>query len=293
MKKVLSFYYDLNPINIHQNNKYYKFNIDNIHYILLKVIDTSNIDEIYKINLYLNQRGINNIQIIINKNNSILTFYNNNYYILMKTSSNLNIKITLNDIIYFNQITSNINHINNWYKLWINKMDYFSYQIKELSKKYPKLKESFNYFQGYVETGIQLLVNLNIKNNESCICHNRIKKDDTLFELYNPLNFIIDNKVRDSAEFFKGLINEDPYPLIENYLLNNNLSDDEIRLFFIRLLYPSFYFDIYEEIIKNNKDDSLIDNVINKSEKYEKLIKKTYILIKNICYLPEIEWLVK
>ena len=173
---------------------------------------------------------------------------------------------------------------NNWYEMWINKIDYFEYRIDELKNKYPLVKETFNYFSGYVETAISLLINLQIKSN-LCICHDRIKTNYTLYDLYNPFNFIIDNNMRDIAEYFKE---KKDFKIIEQYIKNNRFTNEELQLFFIRMLYPTFYFDIYEQIIQNE------ENIINIDiEEYEELIKKTYTLLKSICPLPEIDWLTR
>lgn len=295
MKNVLLYYYNLESDNIHQINKVYKFNIKNDHYTLFEINETQHIKEIYELSIYLQQRGIYTNQIVLNNQNNIITNVNQINYVLLKSHGDLNKIVNFNDIIQFNNITTGIDYNfkirNDWYNLWINKIDYLEYQVNELENKYPLIKESFNYFSGLVETGISLLINMNIKYSK-CICHNRIKKDTTLFDLYNPFNFIIDNKVRDVSEYIKDIfMYQDPYPIIENYV--TNLSESELQLFFIRMLYPSFYFDAYEEIIKNKLSEEKIKKIINKANDYQLLLKKTYTLIKNICSLPEIDWLIK
>lgn len=291
MKNALLYYYNLEPNNIHQINKIYKFNINNDYYVLSE-INVKDINDIYNLSIYLNKKGIYTNQIIINNQNSLITIINQINYVLIKSTGNLDKVVELNDIVQFNSITKGIDKkIDSWYQLWINKLDYFEYQINELENKYPLIKESFNYFSGLVETGIELLINLPIKNN-LCVCHKRIKKNTTLFDLYNPINFIVDNNIRDASEYFKALfMDEDPYPLIQIYV--KKLSEDELKLFFIRMLYPSFYFDTYEEIIEDKLPEIEIKKIINKIPDYELLLKKTYTLIRNICFLPEIDWLIK
>ena len=41
--------------------------------------------------------------------------------------------------------------------MWIRKIDYFEYQISQFGKKYPIIRESFNYYVGLAENGISLL----------------------------------------------------------------------------------------------------------------------------------------
>lgn len=289
MKNALKYYYNLNPVDIHQINKMYKFSINNEYYYLFEVKENTNINNIYNLNVELNKRSIYRVQIVLNNQNNIITFISQVNYVLIKSPINLDKTITLDDILFFNNITKGINYNfnrrDNWYSLWINKIDYFEYQINELENKYPLIKERFNYFAGLTETAISLIINLEPKPI-LCISHNRIKKNTTLFDLYNPFNFIIDSNMRDIAEYFK-----DNSSNIENYIKNSKLTQDELRLLFIRILYPSYYFDIYEEIIENNINEEEIKK-ININE-YEKLIKKTYILLKDICLLPDIDWLIK
>ena len=300
MKNVINYYYNLNPEEIRQVNKMYKFKINNDFYTLMEIEnDIKKINEIYEISIELNIRGIYTHTIITNLQNSIITYINNNAYVLLKTYSKMEEEINLKNVIEFSNITTNIIKNDslkrdNWYQLWINKIDYFEYQINQIGKKYKLIRESFSYYAGILETGISLLVNTKLTNITLSICHNRIRKNDTLFDLYNPFNFIIDSKVRDVAEYFKEQFKyNDPYESIIKYLEYNNLTDDEIRLFYIRMFYPSFYFDLYEEIISSSKEEKEIKKIIDKAEEYELLLKKLYIYINNKIALPEIEWIKK
>ena len=71
------------------------------------------------------------------------------------------------------------------------------------------------------------------------------------------------------------------------------LTRYEYLMFFIRMLYPSFYFDLYEDIMHYNKDEKLLIPAIEHINEYEILLKKLYIFIGNIVTLPEIEWIKK
>lgn len=300
MKNALNYYYNLNPNNIHKKEKMYKFIYDDNYYTLLDITDNNkNLTEVYNLSIELNRKGIYTHQIILNNQNKIETYINDNIYVLLKTYGKMDQIIKIADIINFSLITSNIDlntkiKRDNWYQLWINKMDYFEYQISQINKKYPILAESFCYFEGIVETGISLLANEKLEYKSLCIAHNRIKKKDTLFDFYNPFNFIIDSKVRDVAEYIKECIkDENQYNLIEENLNTMNLRDEDYKMFFIRLLYPSFYFDVYEEIIDNKKEEIEIKKIIDKIDIYENIIKRTYNYIKKMSSLGEIEWIKK
>ena len=64
-------------------------------------------------------------------------------------------------------------------------------------------------------------------------------------------------------------------------------------LFFVRLFYPSFYFDVYEQIVENNCDEQKILDAIEKTPLYEKLIKDVYAYLSNYINIPDIEWIKK
>jgi len=300
MKNALNYYYNLNPNNIYKKDNMYKFEHDNEYYTLLDITNNNkNLNDIYNMTIELNRKGIYTHQIILNSQNSIETYINNNKYVLLKTYGKMDETIKIEDIINFSIITSNLNlstkiKKDNWYQLWINKMDYFEYQISQFGKKYPLLTESFSYFEGITETGISLLVFEKVEDNSLCISHNRIKTKDTLFDFYNPFNFIIDVKIRDVAEYIKDFLKkEDPSFLIEQYLKNIKLTDTEYKLFFIRLLYPSFYFDTYEDIIDGKIEETEINKIIERINVYKKIIKQTYQYIQSVSTLNEIEWIKK
>lgn len=298
MKNALNYYYDLYPNDIYIKDKMYKFIYNNEYYTLLDITNnTKDLNEIYNLTIELNRNGIYTHQIILNNQNNIGTYINNNIYVLLKTYGKMEELIQIEDIINFSEATSKVNiklKKDNWYNLWINKMDYFEYQISQIGRKYPLLLESFSYFEGIVETGISLLSIENLDQSSVCVSHKRIKSKDTLFDFYNPFNFIIDVKIRDIAEYIKEtMLKEDSYYLIEKYLNSINLNDIDYKLFFIRLLYPSFYFDIYEQIVNNEIEEEELKKIINKIPEYETLIKKTYVYIKNNNFLPDIEWIKK
>lgn len=114
-------------------------------------------------------------------------------------------------------------------------------------------------------------------------------------EFYNPLNLVIDSKVRDVSEYFKNKFYEENLNLneIDNYIKISKLTYEEIMLFYIRLLYPSYYFDTYDEIIKGNLKEEKLLLYINKNQEFEQFLKDVYIIINNYYRVPDIEWITK
>lgn len=300
MKNVIQYYYGIIPSNIHKKNKQYFFSINKNHYVFLPVERSpEELNVIYEISNNLSEKKIHNHKIILNNSNNIVTFVNQVPYVLLQTYIKNDDIIILNDIIHFQNnttITENnpILSRTNWYQLWVNKIDYFEYQVSQLSKKYPLIQESFSYFVGLAETGIALYkMTYQESKNRYVIAHKRIRSDATLFDLYNPLNYIIDTKSRDAAEYFKSLFlkKEDVINDIIYYLQYSQITDYEAQLFFIRLLFPTFYFDVYEDVITGNLKEKELNKIIIYAQKYEILIKQVYQYLKTTILLPEVEWL--
>ena len=212
----------------------------------------------------------------------------------------MNIKIRnidINDIMYYFNYIIDIDQFKtikreNWYKLWTKKIDYIEYQLSQIGNKYKLIRESSDYFIGIAEICISILSNINIQNNYACISHNRVNHKMTTEDFYNPLNFIIDNRIRDIGEYIKTLPNiEKKIEELKKIQYINNLSNDEFILLFIRILFPSNYFDIYELIIDNKISEEELKKYITMNKKYENETKKIYNYIRSISKIPEIDWL--
>lgn len=185
----------------------------------------------------------------------------------------------------------------NWGNLWSRKIDYLEELINENGKKYPVIVDSFNYFVGMAENAISYYNNISLNETyKFVISHRIIKFNDTVECLYNPLNIIFDYRVRDVAEylkiaFFKNNLNV--YYEFKNYLKNNNLSVNEIRLLVARLLYPSFYFDMYDDIIIDEKEEKIIFNVITRLDEYEEYLSNIIEYLSINYGVEDILWLKK
>ena len=293
MKNAINYYYNLYPDNIYQNEKGYYFTVNQRRYFLTKYLDDpKNIQTIYDTHMYLLNQNFYVHPIILNTQNQILTFINNEPYILMNTIYYKN-KITLNDVLFFTNKISNIKTTTNWGELWSNKSDYLEYQISQLGKSHPVITESFSYYIGLGETAIQMVNSIEKTNVNIFYSNKRINSDDTQYDLYNPLNIMVDYKVRDIAEYLKSkFFNGENITLdLANYFNNEKLSTYEYYLFLARLIYPTYYFDLYEEIITDRKDDKAIEKIISKADDFENIIKKIYQYYKTFLPINKIEWL--
>ena len=57
------------------------------------------------------------------------------------------------------------------------------------------------------------------------------------------------------------------------------------------MLYPTYYYDLLEKIIKNETEEKEIINIISRVGEYENIIKKLYKYYKAFIKIPIIEWL--
>ena len=292
MKNTINYYYNLITNDIHQKDDIYTLEINNKKYIFMPFYgNMTNLNILYN---YLINLNIYCHEIIYNKENNIITYIKDKPYILLKIHYEDMKLITIQNILSYN-ILLETNRKCNWYDLWCKKLDYYEYQIRNFGKKYPLIMESFGYYNGLCETAISLLTTSNFDNINMYINHERINKNMNLLNFYNPLTLIIDVRVRDICEYFKikffekeNILNE-----INNYLYIAKLNYNEMLLFFIRLIYPSYYFDMYDKIIQGKEKEEKLNLYIDKVNNYEIFLKKVYIIINRYYKLPEIEWIIK
>ena len=276
MKNTINYYYNIRIDDlIKQDNNYYFYYNNDKYKLIIYDRPIEDLNALYKLNMNMIKRRCKVHQIIINKDKSIVTIINNEPYILLKLCND-NDQIYLNDINYIQHMTYNIEYDKsllrtNWVNLWCEKIDYYEYQISQLGKEYPILCDSLSYFIGLGENAISYLVN-NIKENKKIlvVSHKRINND-----FYNPLNFIIDDRVRDVSEYIKNTFFNNRFNINElrMYLDNNNLSYEEYISLYSRLLFPTYYFDIYEDIIIGTKKEKELNLILSKKDNVLKLLK--------------------
>ena len=300
MKNVLSYYYNLIPATIHQVNKKYRCYVENEEYILTQYdYSLEKLNDYYNLSVYLLTLQVPCHEVILNNNNSILTYINNQPYILFKIHS-LDTKAYFQDVASFSNIFIDYTKYkslicDNWHKMWSKKIDYFEYQIGHIGKKFSIIRDSFNYFVGLAENSISFLSEFGNYDDNLVLCHKRIKFNQNMKDLYNPLNFIFDSKVRDIAEYIKNKFFYDQYNVQEfiNDISICNLNEKQFFLLYGRLLFPSYYFDKYENIISGNSEEKSLDKILKKTREYIIFLKNVWLEINKYYKLPEIEWIIK
>ena len=159
------------------------------------------------------------------------------------------------------------------------------------------LYEYAMYSVGMAINALQYIsdINLDFKKNKylTTLTHRRIKKMDK-YDIFNPFNLIVDHSSRDLAELYKN-------DLIDLNLLlqicnRYNYSVDEYEYLLARLLYPTFIFDVIEDISTSNSyedNSSTIYYAIAKQNQLFDKIKDFYKYIINTFSVRPISWINK
>lgn len=268
----IKYYYGISVSDLVQKDNDYYFD----NYILkyyYKDLDVDLYNYLIKQNNYLHK-------IIYNQENNYITYIDNKPYILLKVEIENN--ITLNFIKKYN-IFFNYKKNPGWDMLWENKIDFYEKNITNIKDE--KIYNSFNYFVGMTENAISIYKKLKL-NNDFYLCHIRFSND---IDFYDPLNIIVDYKMRDIAEYIKKefyLKNKYYLETINEIVAYNNYNDT--MLFLVRMMYPTIYFDQYDNYIKKESINYLF---YDKREKYEHYLKEIYQTIKKKYQIIRIEWL--
>lgn len=296
MKNIIEYYYNLRIDELHNKNDTYYFNINNNNFILKPY--TGNIErsyDIYKLNTIMsNKFNIDNI--ILNKYNNPLTKINDNFYILTSNKKEKKLTLPLISNMALNNINIESLERNKWEVLWENKVDYYEIQLGENEKKYPLIRESFDYFVGLAENAISYLVNTKLElkptiNDQKVVSHNNIE-----ISLNEPSNLILDHKARDVAEYIKYSFfnnNQNIFNELNEYFYHNYYSPYGIRVLFSRILYPSFYFNTYDKIISGKVEEKELNKIISKINNYEIYLYNIYLYLRKYYNIPSVDWLKK
>ena len=290
MKNLINYYYDLNIKHFKKNNEKIFFQINDKFYEFTPFYGDFN-------NFYGNYLTMINSnkychEIVLNKEKKYLTFYEKKPYLLLKKNIVIDKKLDLNEIITYDIPVYNKVDFE-WKKLWKEKIDYYEFQMSQLGHKYKVIKNIFDYYIGLSETAINLLNYINKNDIRFYMCHRRIIQNEKLDDFFNPQTFVVDNLSRDIAEYIKINYFTKNIDLDEIYNCLNilNFNATEYILLLSRLIYPSYFFDLYDQVIQGNVREESLDLYIKKNTSYEIFLKKIYYYVKSKFKIPEIEWL--
>ena len=302
MNNYFNFYYGINVFEIFSDKGIFSFNYNGINYYFVEYDrDKKDIKSIVSICEELKKRNIITNELVLNKFNGYITPYNNLLYVLIKENSR-KYKIDINDVLYIQNNTYDLlvdnNMIrNNYIDLWKTKIDFYEKKIIDIRNKNKLIDNTFDFFVGLGENAIVYLTNNNVRISRFVLSHRRIDEKRNSFDFYNPLNYILDNRARDIADFIKSIFFYESISkeVIFNFLNYINFNREEYILFIARMLYPTYYFDMIDKIIINNENDIIIKKIIDKTNDYINLIEELFYYINNNLRMniPIIEWIIK
>lgn len=307
MKEIINYYYNFDLTDVNEQNNYTSFEFygEEFYFVFFNRTNEE-LNDIMMVNNELKNKGIRVHDIIINRYGKVLTTVGETNYILFKINGNKNEEINfINMCEYIRKMKLNNRNSklyrNNWGNLWSDKIDYFEYQIKEIGKDKKSIIDSFSYYVGLAENAISYVNKINkiigiSELDNITLSHRRIFYPNTNLNYLNPLSFIFDLEVRDVAEYIKSefFYNTDACLLdLETYLKMNKLTQYSYHMLYARLIYPTYYFDAYENVMNNNADEKVIINITDKVNEYEIFLKKAYEEISKYTNLERIDWIIK
>ena len=304
MKDMINYYYNFNIESVEDWDTIYSFtyNQDKFYFVPLKRSEQELVD-LVKISGELKARGLECHDMILNKFGKLITNIYETNYILLKPIGDIyeenNIKniINLNNRLILTPNKSNL-YRNSWSKLWSDKIDYFEYQIHELGKDKELILDSFSYYIGLGENAISYVNNTNTKYQKTSLdritlSHRRIKYPNYKLNYLNPLSFIFDLEVRDIAEYIKSAFfeGENALSYLKEALKINRFTIYSLELLYARLIYPSYYFDIYENIMSNKEEEEKLIPIIEKADEYVDFLRDAYYEINKYAPIEGISWI--
>lgn len=305
MKETLEYYYGLDIENIEELDGKYHIKQENQDYFFVFYNrGIEELEDIINVSKEMVKKGINVHKVLINRNNSFLTKVGEYNYILFAVS-NLSEEYDIFDMVKISEklvLNNNKSNLyrNNWGTLWSEKIDYFEYQVRELSIEKDVVKNSFSYYVGMAENAISYVNNTNMKYGGDAyrivLSHRRVFYPNYKLNYLNPLSFVFDLEVRDIAEYLKAMFFKKDISFcldeLSSYLKIRHLSLYEYQMLYARLLYPTYYFDVYESVMNKNGDEEQLVNIIKKCDSYEEFLKKTYLEISKYAKIDKIEWII-
>lgn len=309
MKQSIEYYYNLSLENIelHKDYAFFLYNNNKFYYVFLHR-DEKELEDIIECSKQMKMKGINCHDIIYNKFNKIISLFGEDKYVMLKINQQENFELDIFDIInYSKQLSLNSSkynqYQNEWGALWAVKIDYFENQVRQLGKNKNGIINSFSYYIGLAENAL-IYYNTTKKQetfnpvvDKITLSHRRVFFPNIWLNFGNPLTFIFDIEVRDVAEYLKSMFFkvglEETLDETKSYLKIRKLSKYSYQMFYARLLFPTYYFDVYEKVINEELQEDALIEIVDKVGDYEIFLKNIYLEILKYSNIEKINWLNK
>ncbi|MDO4376237.1 MAG: hypothetical protein Q4C33_03580 [bacterium] len=270
MKEFIEYNYDVKCENLSFFGETLYFKYLDKYYLLSKL--KRDVAEYKELLNFLINNNVYFFKTLINKFSEIYSEYNQNKYVLMECESE-------NEIIEL-PVKGNalVDVENNWGSIWESRIA----QLIKQKVEYKLNKDVYyilDYYIGITEICINNYNFIRSKYSEklmSTIQHNRIKYPLYSFDYYNSTNYLFDYFFRDLAEYLKAMFFY--ADLTDEELINkinlNEFDDFSANMLIIRVLYPTYFYEVYDSFDKSNINTSSIFDFIKKSSQFENFILK-------------------
>lgn len=287
MKNFILLNYNIEVDKIY-SDKYFFVNDEKIYIIRTNKKDKE-IDYLAALSNELFLNGIKVNTFIINNEKKYFTKKDNINIVLLRVNEYEN-DFNINDIIRFQNINSDLENVNIIDK-WSKTIDDLENELVDYNEEYQLIQNSIDYFIGMGENAISLLNNHKDKIVNDSIGHLINYKVFNKCILNNPFNFIKINKMYDIANYikYKLLTNRVDYDEID-IIINNNSDIENIYLFSC-MMFPNIYFDLVNNIIKENEAEETLNKIINIIKDHRILLINMQNSMKNVKDVKLITWL--
>lgn len=261
INKLLSFFYNfINNNDIKYDNNYFIYKND--YYTFIKI------DGIRIFNNFLDDYHI----IVKNKFNSLITYYNNEKYVLLKVRLKEKNRLTcFDDLVNITKkYINNIGIKNNYFELWNSKISFIeNYCTEKFNNNY-----DLYYYIGLSYIALNIVKKINNQNITYGNSYSRFYNIKSLYDLYNPFNTKISPIVDSFVEFIKYKYFYDREEVDYSNLFSIKLTNEDYYYLVARLIFPTYYFDIINDI------DKKYNVIVNRIESYIMYIKEIILDIK-------------
>lgn len=294
MKNKLEYYYNLNISEIITKKNCFVLKSEEEIFILkeMQFADDNLMDFIL-----LNRRNGNEYLLPIeNIKNEFLIEMDEKKYMLLKV--NRDNKNLYDNFDYCKLQVANTKYT---YKIWEEKVDYCRTQLINffVGHENKHVINLFNYYSGLAENAIMLMEKYEDEffNEKRYLSRIRIFYPNNTINYYDPTKYVIDYRARDYAEWIKSRFFKDKDVDINEinfYMSKFGYDDNDKVVFFARLLYPTYFFDAYEDFILGLTTEFELNQTLLNMFDYEKFLYKIWKILSKSCFkIPKIDWLVK
>lgn len=295
MKEMISYLYKINIISEKKYNGEVIYKTSSSNYLYREVSDINRVMIMDKYTKYFNTYHFFSYTFKPNIYNEIISKYEDKNFVILDIGNDFQKEVDFTDMLDFYNKSSlilfnRVKYNNNWETLWESKINYLVSHFNNNKIDNKKYNILFNYYVSIADTSLLYLSRLKRKNSyfnySVSFVHRRIDSSNSKLFFYNPLNFIIDIKIRDISEYIKSLFYSDKDYLgeLEYFFKTHKLDTYLASMLYARIVYPSIFFDSYEQ----NKID--IKKFID-FDKHKDFIKKIYDVISSYIYIDKIDYL--